>query len=87
MITGLITLLIAIAVIVGLFAVSKNRNNFAIALLSVTFIVTIGLCFAKPIQHKPFSIDVIDYFIKFNDDGSVTTTKQTTTTKLQEKTN
>lgn len=86
MITGLITLLIAIAVIVALFVVSKDRKNFVIALLSVTFIVTIGLCIAKPVQHKPFSISAIDYFIKFNDDGSMTTTKQTTTTELQEKT-
>ena len=46
-------------------------------------ILTIGICLAKPQMHKPFSIDVIEYFIKINDDGSMTTTKQTTKTILR----
>lgn len=86
MLIGLITLLIAIATIVGLFVISKNRKNFAIALLVVTFFTTVGLCVKRPTQHKPLSISVVDYFIKFNNDGSMTTTKQTTTTEIQETT-
>ncbi len=50
-----------------------------IILISTTVLVG----FLKPKMHKPFSFAVIDYLIKFNDDGSMTTVKQTTTTKLQ----
>lgn len=86
MITGLITLLIAVTIIVAFFVISKNRKNFAITLLIVTLVATVGLCVKRPVLHKPFSISVIDYFIKFNSDGSMTTTKQTTTTEIQETT-
>ena len=49
----------------------------------IIIIVTIGIVAFRPKMHKQFSFAVIDYLIKFNDDGSMTTVKQTTTTKLQ----
>ncbi|MBQ8459640.1 hypothetical protein IJ541_06020 [bacterium] len=52
-----------------------------IALMAI--LITLGICVVKPQMHKPFSIDVIEYFIKINDDGSMTTTKQTTKTILR----
>ncbi len=48
-----------------------------VAVTSVAFIVT------KPQMHKMFLLSVIDYLVKFNDDGSITTTKQTTTTEIK----
>ena len=35
-------------------------------------------------MHKPFSIDIIEYLIKINDDGSMTTTKQVTKTIIKD---
>lgn len=63
---------------------SNTKKIFIISLLTIAIITTIGLCVKKPVMHKPLSIDYIDYLIKFNDDGSVTTTKQTTTTEIKE---
>lgn len=63
---------------------SNTKKIFIISLLTIAIITTIGLCVKKPAMHKPLSIDYIDYLIKFNDDGSVTTTKQTTTTIIKE---
>lgn len=40
---------------------------------------TIGICMKKPALHKPFQLNIEDYLIKFNSDGSVTTTKTITT--------
>ncbi len=58
-------------------------KKFYIILLLLILCTTIGICFIKPVMHKQLSFSVIDYLIKFNDDGSMTTIKQTTTTKLQ----
>ena len=44
-----------------------------------------GICIVHPKMHKPFTIDIVEYFIKFNDDGSMTTTKQTTKTIFKQK--
>ena len=49
-----------------------------IIVLSTLAIVTL-----RPKMHKQLSFSVIDYLIKFENDGSMTTVKQTTTTKLQ----
>lgn len=61
-----------------------NKSFFiiiGIILVAATGVVLIS----KPVMHKQFNVSVIDYLIKFNDDGSMTTTKQTTTTQVQEK--
>ena len=48
-------------------------------------IATASLLIIKPDMHKPFSINTIEYLIKINDDGSMTTTKQVTKTVIKEK--
>ena len=35
-----------------------------------------------PVMHKQFSIDIVEYLVKINEDGSMSTTKQTTKTIL-----
>ena len=59
-----------------------NKSFFIIVLL-VLVVVTGFIVVQKPVMHKAFSLSVIDYLIKFNTDGSVTTTKQTTTTQIK----
>jgi len=58
-------------------------KKFLIILLVLISCLTLGLIIFKPSMHKPLSFNVIDYLIKFNDDGSMTTQKTITTTKLQ----
>lgn len=59
-----------------------NKSFFIIFTL-VLVIATGFIIVQKPVMHKAFSLSVIDYLIKFNTDGSVTTTKQTTTTQIK----
>ena len=60
-----------------------SMKRFVIILLILILCATLSLCVKKPAMHKQISFSVINYLIEFNTDGSVTTTKQTTTTKLQ----
>ena len=60
-----------------------DMKKFIIMLLVSVFCLTIGVCIVKPVMHKQISFAIIDYLIKFNDDGSMTTVKQITTTKLK----
>ena len=61
-----------------------NKSFFII--IGIILVVATGVVLiSKPVTHKQFNVSVIDYLIKFNDDGSMTTTKQTTTTQVQEK--
>lgn len=80
MILALISLLI---LVVLAFVLMKSLKLFFFAAVLGIILVTAGVYFAKPVQHKQFAIQVIDYLIKFNTDGSITTTKQTTTTQIQ----
>ena len=80
MILALISLLIVIVLAVVLM---KSLKLFFFAAVVAILLVTAGVYIAKPVQHKQFAIQVIDYLIKFNTDGSITTTKQTTTTQIQ----
>lgn len=60
-----------------------NKSFFII--IGIIIVVATGFVLvSKPIMHKQFSVSVIDYLIKFNDDGSMTTTKQTTTTQVKD---
>ena len=54
-----------------------------IALLTFMAVTSAAIMVTNPQMHKMFSMSVIDYLIKFNDDGSITTTKQTTTTEIK----
>jgi hypothetical protein len=49
--------------------------------------VTGWICASSPVMHKPFSINIIEYLIKINDDGSMSTTKQTTQTIIHKQSN
>ncbi len=61
-----------------------NKSFFII--IGILLVIATGfVLISKPVMHKQFNVSVIDYLIKFNDDGSMTTTKQTTTTQVQEK--
>lgn len=82
----LIAIIVLAAVLIFSYIILAAKNNKFIFVLLITIglISTICLCVSKPVLHKPFSISVIDYLIKFNTDGSMTRTKQTTTTVIKE---
>ena len=81
-----IIIIIAIAVLFFIFKLLKfGMKIMTTVVLVVAVILTISLCVASPKMHKQFSIDIVDYIIKFNDDGTATTTKQTTRTIMQKK--
>lgn len=54
-------------------------------ILIILTVVTGVLLVKKPVLHKPFSVNTIEYLVKVNDDGSMTTTKQTTYTQFMKK--
>lgn len=54
-----------------------------IALFTFMVVTSVAFMVTNPQMHKMFSMNIIDYLIKFNDDGSITTTKQTTTTEFK----
>ena len=78
-----ITLIFAISIIAALIFI-KNKKTFVVCLSAITIFATGCICVIHPNSHKQFSISIIDYIFKFNTDGSITTTKQTTTTFIQE---
>ena len=67
------------------FVPKLNLGKIGGLALVFIHILTVALCVIKPVAHKQFSINTIEYLIKINDDGSMTTTKQTTTTVLEKK--
>jgi hypothetical protein len=85
---GLATIILI--AILGLFLAFKflhfSLKAMNITILSIAVIATFVVCAFNPVMHKQFSIDIIDYIVKFNDDGTTTTTKQTTRTILQKNT-
>lgn len=84
MILALIILGIFLGLIVAVFKVKAvTVKVILIALLTFMAVTSVALMVTKPQMHKMFSMSVIDYLIKFNDDGSITTTKQTTTTEIK----
>ena len=53
------------------------------AVLALVFIcATAWIWVEMPVMHKQFSIDIVEYLVKINEDGSMSTTKQTTKTIL-----
>lgn len=79
-------------VILGIFLISSiaifrvkavTVKIVLIALLTFMAVSSVAIMVTNPQMHKMFSMSVIDYLIKFNDDGSITTTKQTTTTEIK----
>ena len=82
-----ISVLIICIVTFLVFKLVPKLNLAKISGLAIAFVVvlTIALCVSKPVMHKQFSINPVEYLIKINDDGTMTTTKQTTTTVLEKK--
>ena len=82
-------IVILLAFILTVFVICKllkfGMKVFGIIILSVLLTCTTAICIKKPQMHKPFSLNIIEYFIKINDDGSMTTTKQVTKTIIKEK--
>lgn len=89
--------MIIVAVIISILAivflwVLKSVKNLSLKITTIICIAamiaaTTFICIATPVMHKPFSINVIEYLIKINDDGSVSTTQKTTQTVIQKKQN
>lgn len=86
MITAIIILILAIAALWILKTVTKITMKVISLVLIVFFLIgTVSICVSSPKMHKPFSINVIEYLIKINDDGTMSTTKQTTQTVIHKR--
>ena len=82
---GIIVLAVAIIIFVILINIIKIGLKLAsFVILAFVLGVTIWICAVQPNMHKPFSIDAIEYLLKINQDGSMTTTKQITKTVIKE---
>lgn len=82
----IIAIILLILSVLGLMLM-QNAKQFNIKganalLITMAFVATLVICFSAPQMHKQFSFNIVDYLIKFNDDGSMSTTKQTTQTIL-----
>lgn len=84
MVLALVILGIFLILSIAIFRVKAITVKVVlIALLTFMAVTSVAIMVTKPQMHKMFSMSVIDYLIKFNDDGSITTTKQTTTTEIK----
>ncbi|RAI10768.1 MAG: hypothetical protein DKM23_06745 [Candidatus Melainabacteria bacterium] len=84
MVLALVILGIFLILLIAIFRVKAVTVKVVlIALLTFMAVTSVAIMVTNPQMHKMFSMSVIDYLIKFNDDGSITTTKQTTTTEIK----
>mgnify|MGYP004536789313 FL=1 len=84
MVLALVILGIFLILSIAIFRVKAVTVKVVlIALLTFMAVTSVAIMVTNPQMHKMFSMSVIDYLIKFNDDGSITTTKQTTTTEIK----
>lgn len=84
MVLALVILGIFLILSIAIFRVKAVTVKVVlIALLTFMAVTSVAIMVINPQMHKMFSMSVIDYLIKFNDDGSITTTKQTTTTEIK----
>ena len=84
MVLALVILGIFLILSIAIFRVKAITVKVVlIALLTFMAVTSVAIMVTKPQMHKMFSMSVIDFLIKFNDDGSITTTKQTTTTEIK----
>ena len=85
MIVGISALVIIIvAFLILKFIVSISLKIIGFGILIVLAALTIWICSEQPQMHKPFSLNTIEYLFKINKDGSMTTTKQVTTTVMRD---
>ena len=84
MVLALVILGIFLILSIAIFRVKAVTVKVVlIALLTFMAVTSVAIMVTNPQMHNMFSMSVIDYLIKFNDDGSITTTKQTTTTEIK----
>lgn len=84
MVLALVILGIFLILSIAIFRVKAVTVKVVlIVLLTFMAVSSVAIMVTNPQMHKMFSMSVIDYLIKFNDDGSITTTKQTTTTEIK----
>lgn len=84
MVLALVILGIFLILSIAIFRVKAVTVKVVlIALLTFMAVTSVAIMVTNPQMHKMFSMSVIDYLIKFNDDSSITTTKQTTTTEIK----
>jgi hypothetical protein len=81
--------IITIVVIIVAFLVLKSILSFTLKVIGLGILIlalalTIWICTAQPELHKPLSLNTIEYLLKINKDGSVTTTKQVTQTVMKQ---
>lgn len=62
-----------------------NLKVTSLIILAAALGLTVWICAVKPDMHKKFSVNIIEYLMKINKDGSVTTTKQVTQTVVDKK--
>ncbi len=80
---ALVSILIVSFVLGLIFIIPRVSTKVStIIVLAFAFCATISLAVVEPRMHKPISMSVVEYLIKINADGTMTTTKQTTTTEL-----
>ena len=83
MIIAIILLILSVLGLIFLQNAKKfNLKGANVLLITIAVVATFVICISAPQMHKQFSFNIIDYLIKFNDDGSMSTTKQTTQTIL-----
>ena len=61
-----------------------NLKFLVISIIIFAGILTAGFCIFQPKMHKPFQLNIIEYIIKINTDGSITSTKSVTTQTVNE---
>ena len=63
----------------------RNKRMFIVFFVCLA-ILTVFCVVKSPKLHKPFQVDIIEYILKFNDDGSLTKIKSSTTTVINRET-
>ena len=84
MTVGISVLLIIVSLFVFKAIFSFGIRLLGLCILACALCVTVWICTVKPDMHKPFSMSTIEYLLKVNKDGSVTTTKQITQTVINQ---
>ena len=77
-----VILLITIMMLKCIF--NFSLKIFSLCLLILTVVLTVWICSVQPKLHKPLSLNTIEYLLKINKDGSMTTTRQITQTVYQQ---
>ena len=78
MVLALVILGIFLILSIAIFRVKAVTVKVVlIALLTFMAVTSVAIMVTNPQMHKMFSMSVIDYLIKFNDDGSIVATLTT----------